>query len=160
MKRLVVVPGSFDPPTNGHVDIISRASKLFDSVIVLVSKNTLKKSLFSTEERVEMLQEIFHNYKNITVDVCDSLVAVYAKEKGAVALVRGLRNTGDYSYESEIWHVNRTINSALETVFLPASNKFSAIRSSSIRELALYNQDVSLFVPPVVALKIKQLKNA
>ncbi len=149
-----VVPGSFDPPTNGHVDLIRRASALFSDVIVLVANNSSKTSLFTVEERVLMLREIFKDNAKIRVDSCDGLVAAYAKHIGADTLVRGTRNAADYSYETEIYQVNKTICPELETVFLPASTSLSSVRSSSVRELALYDMDVSLFVPDIVNRKI------
>ena len=148
--RLCVIPGSFDPPTNGHVDLIRRASTLFENVVVLVAKNSGKTCLFSASERKEMLEDIFSDSPKIRVDVCGGLVANYASQIGADTLVRGIRNAADYSYETEIYQVNKTICPGLETVFIPASTSLSSIRSSSIRELALYDMDVSLFVPEVV----------
>ena len=154
--RICVIPGSFDPPTNGHLDLIRRASLLFDKSIVLVAKNSLKNSLFSPEERFSMLKEIFKDDKKIDVDITDGLVAIYATEHSADCLVRGIRNSADYSYETEIFQVNKTIRPNLETLFLPAETAFSSIRSSSIRELALFNIDVSLFVPKIVNKKIRE----
>lgn len=153
--RLAVVPGSYDPPTNGHLDLIRRASALFDDIVVLVAENSMKKCLFTVDERVDMLRSIFCDNRHIRVDSCSGLVAAYAKSINADTLVRGIRNASDYSYETEIFQVNRTICKDLETVFILAGSQFSSIRSSSIRELAFYGQDVSLFVPPVVSMKLK-----
>ena len=150
MSNTVIVPGSFDPPTNGHVNLVHRAAGLFDHIIVLVAVNSSKKNLFSAEERVEMLKEIFKNLDNVEVDFYNGLIAVYAKQKGINTLVRGIRNAADYSYETEIFQVNKTVSPDLETIFIPSLTQFENIRSSSIRELAFYNQDVSLFVPEIV----------
>ena len=145
-----VFPGSFDPPTYGHLNVIERASALFDTIDVLVSVNPGKKSLFSAEERVSLLTELTKNFKNVQVHSCDTLVVEYAKKIGAKALLRGIRNTPDFSYEFDLALVNRSLNDGVETVFIPTDPKYFSVRSSAIKELAAFGGDLSKMVPPVV----------
>lgn len=151
----VMVPGSFDPPTNGHLDIIKRAATLFDSVCVVVAHNSLKKPSFTTEERVNLLKECLSNLNNVYVDSTSSLVASYAKEHNINVIVRGVRNSSDYDYESELASANRLINKNLEFVFLPSSEEYRILRSSLVRELIEHDADVSLLVPPPVCKAVK-----
>lgn len=162
MKNVnVMIPGSFDPPTNGHIDIITRASKLFDNVLVVVAENSAKNPIFSFEERKELLRKCLGHLSNIKVDSTKHLVALYAEENGIDTIVRGVRNSSDYDYEAEIALTNKIVNDKLEVVFLPAKEQFRVIRSSIVRELAYHGHDVSFFVPPVVteALMLKLNKN-
>ncbi len=145
-----VFPGSFDPPTYGHLNVIERASALFDTIDVLVSVNPGKKSLFSAEERVALLTELTKNYKNVQVHSCDTLVVEYAKKIGAKALLRGVRNAADFSYEFDLALVNRSLNDGVETILIPTDPKYFSVRSSAIKELAGFGGDVSKMVPPVV----------
>lgn len=151
----VMVPGSFDPPTNGHLDIIKRAASLFDSVYVVVAHNSLKKPFFTTEERVELLKKCLDKFDNVYVDSTSSLVASYAYEHEIGVIVRGVRNSSDYDYESELASANKLINNKLEFVFLPSSEEYRILRSSLVRELIQHNADVSLFVPHSVSEAIK-----
>ena len=145
-----VFPGSFDPPTYGHLNVIQRASALFDKIDVLVSVNPGKSSLFSAEERVSLLKEMTKGLKNVEVHSCDTLVVEYARKIGAKALLRGIRNAADFSYEFDLALVNRSLNDGVETVFIPTEPKFFSVRSSAIKELAGYGGDLSKMVPPVV----------
>ncbi len=152
-----VFPGSFDPPTLGHIDIIERASGLFDELIVLVAANSAKSGLFAPEERAAMLREILGSRPGISVRLCDTLVADFAGKEGCAVLVRGVRNPSDYSYEYELSQLYRHLNAKLETIMIPADPKFIALSSTAIREFASYGGDVSSLVPPVVeaALRVK-----
>lgn len=151
-----VFPGSFDPPTYGHLNVIERASALFDTIDVLVSVNPGKKSLFSAEERVSLLTELTKNFKNVQVHSCGILVVEYARKIGAKALLRGIRNTPDFSYEFDLALVNRSLNDGVETVFIPTDPKYFSVRSSAIKELAAFGGDLSKMVPPVVQEALKK----
>ncbi|MBR5032843.1 MAG: pantetheine-phosphate adenylyltransferase [Treponema sp.] len=151
-----VFPGSFDPPTNGHLDIIQRASKLFDDVDVLISVNPNKNYMFTEQERLEMLKELLKNYKNVQIHVWEGLIVNYAKEVGAKVLIRGIRSSNDFSYEFELAHMNQNLNPQIETMFLPSKEKWGVVKSSSIKELALFGGDISRMVPPLVETELKK----
>ena len=151
-----VFPGSFDPPTNGHLDIIHRASKLFDNLDVLISVNPNKQYMFSEQERLDMLTSLLKDYKNVQIHVWEGLIVNYAKEVGANVLIRGIRSINDFSYEFELAHMNQKLNPEIETMFLPCKEKFGIVKSSSIKELAMFDGDISRMVPPLVE---KALKN-
>ena len=150
-----VFPGSFDPPTNGHLDIIQRASKLFDDVDVLISVNPNKNYMFSEQERLEMLKQLLKDYKNVQIHVWEGLIVNYAKETGAKVLIRGIRSTNDFAYEFELAHMNQNLNPAIETMFLPSKEKWGVVKSSSIKELAMFGGDISRMVPPLVVDALK-----
>jgi len=156
MFRTAIYPGSFDPPTNGHFDIIKRASRLFDHLIVAVAVNPTKSSFFSVEERGAMLKEIVRNYENIEIDNFDGLLVDYAEKVGAIAIIRGLRAHSDFEYEFELALMNRHLNSAVDTIFMMTDEHYSFIRSSLVREVARLGGDISDKVPSVVE---KYLKN-
>ena len=151
-----VFPGSFDPPTNGHLDIIHRASKLFDNLDVLISVNPNKQYMFSEQERLDMLTSLLKDYKNVQIHVWEGLIVNYAKKVGANVLIRGIRSINDFSYEFELAHMNQKLNPEIETMFLPCKEKFGIVKSSSIKELAMFDGDISRMVPPLVE---KALKN-
>ena len=151
-----VFPGSFDPPTYGHLNIIERASRLFDKIDVLISVNPDKKCLFTEKERFNMISELTKNYKNVTVHCWNKLVVDYCKQTGAKVLLRGIRNSMDFSYEFDLSLLNKSLDSDVETLFVPTEQKFFLIRSSSIKEVARYNGDVSAMVPPVVAEELRK----
>ncbi len=151
-----VFPGSFDPPTNGHLDIIHRASKLFDNLDVLISVNPNKQYMFSEQERLDMLTNLLKDYKNVQIHVWEGLIVNYAKQVGANVLIRGIRSINDFSYEFELAHMNQKLNPEIETMFLPCKEKFGIVKSSSIKELAMFDGDISRMVPPLVE---KALKN-
>lgn len=152
---LAVFPGSFDPPTYGHLNIIERSSRLFDKIDVVVSVNPDKQYLFSDTERVSMLEELTKNFKNVTVHKCNTLIVDYCSKVGANVLLRGIRNTNDFSYEFDLSLVNRSLNSRVETLFVPTEQRYFLIRSSSIKELARFGGDISGMVPPNVAEAIR-----
>ncbi len=154
--KIAVFPGSFDPPTYGHLNVIERASRLFDSIDVLVSVNPEKSSLFSAEERVAILEQMTSSLDNVTVHAANTLVVEYARKVGAKVLLRGIRNANDFSYEFDLALVNHSLDDGIETLFVPTEQKYFTIRSSAIKELARYGGDVSKMVPPVVEEALKK----
>ncbi len=153
MKR-ALFPGSFDPLTNGHVDIIRRSCSLFDSVVVLVACNPGKAALFTVDERVDMIRRALESFENVTVDSCDGLTVRYAESHGCSYIVRGLRDGKDFVYEHELEINNRILSSSVETVYLSSGSGNLFVRSSSVREFIRYGVDVSPFVPPQVYSEI------
>jgi len=151
---VAVYPGGFDPVTNGHLDIVSRAAALFDDVIVAVTINVSKEPLFSAEERVAMIRESFEGVPQLTVETLDGLLAQYAQDKQATAIVRGLRAPSDFEYELKMAQMNRHLNERLETVFLAAEADGSYVSSSLVREVARLGGDVSALVPPHVHARL------
>jgi pantetheine-phosphate adenylyltransferase len=152
-----VFPGSFDPPTLGHLNIIERASVIFDELIVAVAENRQKKYLFSARERMELVSGLVAGYRNVSVVICDSLIVEFMKQREARILVRGVRGVEDFSYEFELSMLNKALNRNIETMFMTTDPEYFVLRSSSIKELASFQGDVSGMVPPVVeqALKVK-----
>ena len=146
-----VFAGSFDPPTNGHLDIVKRASGLFDSLDVVVSVNPEKKYMFSEEERLAMMKELIKPFKNVSVHSYQGLIVNYAKQNDAKVLVRGVRSTNDFGYEFELALMNQNLNPEIETIFLQSKEKYAIVKSSSIKQLAQFGGDISRMVPPVVA---------
>lgn len=154
--RKVIYPGTFDPVTYGHIDLIKRAMELFDAVVVTVAINPGKAPLFSTEERVEMLKESLKDYKNVSVDSFDGLVVDHARAVGATGILRGLRAVSDFEYEFQMALMNRKLASNIATVFLMPHEKFTYLNSTIIRNLASLHSDISDFVPPVVQNALKK----
>ncbi len=151
-----VFAGSFDPPTYGHLNIIERTSRLFDSIDVAIAVNPDKHYLFSDEERISMLKALTEPYRNVSVHVCNTLVVEYCKRVGANVLLRGIRNSNDFSYEFDLSLVNKSLDSEIETLFVPTEQRYFLIRSSSIKELAKFGGDVSGMVPPVVEAALRE----
>lgn len=147
MKKIALFPGSFDPFTKGHYDIVIRGLKLFDEIIVSIGQNTKKQRYFSLELIIEKVTETFKDFNNIKVVTYNELTATYAKKYEAKYLLRGLRNTTDFEYENSIAQVNKYLNPELESVFLITSPEFAAINSSIIREVHKYKGDISAFLP-------------
>ena len=154
--RKVIYPGTFDPVTYGHIDVIKRAIELFDSVVVTVAINLGKAPLFSTEERVNMLKESLKDFQNVSVTSFDGLVVDHAKMVGAQGIIRGLRAVSDFEYEFQMALMNRKLANTISTVFLMPHEKFTYLNSTIVRNLASLNSDVSDFVPPVVAEALKK----
>ncbi|MCF8010663.1 MAG: pantetheine-phosphate adenylyltransferase [Clostridiales bacterium] len=152
--RTALYPGSFDPVTNGHLDIIERAAKLFDRVIVAISKNPGKNPVFSIEEREEMLQEVLKPYNNIEVDLFYGLTVDYAKSQGAQAIIRGLRAISDFENELMMALTNKKLTNSLETIFLMTRAEYSFISSSAVKEVACFGGCVKGMVPPEVEKRI------
>ena len=153
--KVAVCPGSFDPVTLGHVDIMNRASKLFDRVIVLVSVNPTKKASFTAQERVEMIKTVTKHIDNIVVDVYEGLLADYLKETGASAIVKGLRAVSDFEYEFQMALANKKLYNEAETVFLTTSAENMYLSSSVVKQIASFGGDISHFVPGEILETIK-----
>jgi pantetheine-phosphate adenylyltransferase len=157
MKKITAVyPGTFDPVTNGHLDIISRASALFDKVIVTIAVNSSKKPLFTDEERKDMILQACKKYPNVSVDIFKGLLVEYAKKKKASVVIRGLRAVSDFEYEFQMSLTNRKLAPAISTIFLMPNEKYTYLNSSLIRELASLGADINDFVPAYVLKKLRQ----
>ena len=152
-------PGSFDPPTSGHINIIQRASSIFDELVVVVAENRQKKYLFSSDERSSMISELVKDWQNVKVSVCDCLIVDYLKKMDIKLLIRGIRGLEDFNYEFELSMMNRTLDPAIETIFMTTDPEHFVIRSSSIKELASFNGDLRGMVPPLVAKALKNKYN-
>ena len=154
MNKIVICPGSFDPVTRGHVEIIKRAAKMFDHVIVAVLVNSAKKPCFSTDERLDMLRLALGNIHNVEIASFEGLLANYCKERKADAVIRGLRAVTDFEYEFQMALTNKKLNPNLETIFLTADSDSMYLSSSMVREVASMGGDISNFVPACVCEKI------
>jgi pantetheine-phosphate adenylyltransferase len=159
LSRLAICPGSFDPITYGHLDIIQRGAKIFDRVIVAVFNNQSKSPLFNIEERIALIKEVTKDLPNVTVDSSDGLLIDYAKEKKAQAIIRGLRAVSDFEYEMQITSMNRKLDKNIETFFMMTNNQYSFLSSSIVKEIAKYHGNVSDVVPPVVEQSLKKKYN-
>ncbi len=157
MKKVTAIyPGSFDPPTNGHLDLIERGSKIFDALVVAILRNVEKTPLFSVGERRNMLEELTSRLKNVTVDVFDGLTVDYAARVKAGAVLRGIRALSDYEYELQMALMNRKLRPELETVFMMPAEKYSYLSSRLVREVARLGGDVSKLVPEIVEQRLKE----
>ena len=154
MKKTVICPGSFDPVTLGHVDIIKRASKMFDRVIVAVLVNSSKSPSFSIDERIELLEEATKDIDNVEIASFDGLLAQYCKDRGVNAIVKGLRAVSDFDYEFQMAITNKKLNPDLETIFLTADADSMYLSSSMVRSVASMGGDISNFVPACVLDRI------
>ena len=154
--KAAIYPGSFDPLTNGHLDVIQRAARVFDRVVVAVANNTSKKGLFSISERVAMLKNVTKGIKGVEVDTFNSLIIEYARFKKINVLIRGLRMTSDFDYEFQVALTNRRLAEDIETVFLMPSENVSFVSSSILKEVASLKADISSFVPAIVQRKLKE----
>jgi len=152
--RIGVYPGSFDPVTNGHLDVIERAANLFDRVIVSVSRNSNKNPLFIVKEREEMLLEVLRPYNNVLVDSFVGLTVNFALEKGAIAIIRGLRAISDFENEFMMALTNKKLAPAVDTIFLMTKPEFSFISSSAVKEVVMFGGSVKGLVPPTVEEKL------
>lgn len=146
-----IYPGSFDPVTYGHLDIIERASKIFDEVVVSVLVNKAKSPLFSTLERVNILKELTKDMPNVSVDCFEGLLIDYARDSKASVVIRGLRAVTDFEYELQLAQTNRKMCDSVDTVFLTTSLDYAYLSSSTVKEVASFGGDISKFVPPLVA---------
>jgi pantetheine-phosphate adenylyltransferase len=153
--RRVVCPGSFDPVTNGHLDIVSRASRLYDEVVVAVLINLSKKSLFTVEERLAMLSEVTRTYGNVRVEKFHGLLVDFCRDNDIPVIVRGLRAVSDYEYELQIAQMNHRL-AGVETFFMSTNPLYSFLSSSLVKEIAQYGGDVSELVPPMVAARLAE----
>ncbi len=154
--RRAIYPGSFDPVTNGHLDIIERGSKICDELIVAVLQNKAKSSLFSAEERVRMLNEVTKSLPNVKILAFDGLLIDFAKQMDAKMIIRGLRAITDFEYELQMAQTNHKLAPEVETVFLTTSLDYSFLSSTTVKEVASFQGDISQFVPKVIAEKMKE----
>lgn len=154
--KVAIYPGSFDPVTNGHIDVIERAAQLFDKVLVAVIRNPEKKAYFSLEERVEMLRKSLARDKNVEVESFDGLLVEYAKKKKANIIVRGLRAVSDFDYEFQMALTNRKMAPQIETLFFMTDYKYSYLSSNFVKQIARLGGDVSELVPAPVVKKLKR----
>jgi pantetheine-phosphate adenylyltransferase len=156
MQKIAIYPGSFDPVTNGHVDIAQRGLRLFDKIIVAILENPVKNFLFTVEERIEMLESSFEEYPNIEVETFDGLLVDYAAKKDSIAILRGMRAVSDFEYEFQLALMNRKLNREVQTVFLMTSLRWIFTSSSIIKEAAQFGGDIKGMVPPIVNEKLKE----
>ena len=154
--KIAVFPGSFDPITIGHVDLVKRAMPLFDKIIVAVGVNTTKKYLFPLEQRLDWLRQVFAEYPNVEVDFFENLTADYCKRIGARYLLRGLRNSSDFDYEKTISQLNHIIGGGIETLFLISQPEFSHISSTIVREIIVGGADATPFIPKEIKIKLEK----
>ena len=159
MQRIAIYPGSFDPVTNGHLDIIKRGLKLFDQVVVAIMHNPAKESLFTVEERREMLEISLKSFSNIEIDTFNGLTVNYAAEKKAHAILRGMRAVSDFEYEFQLALMNRRLNREIQTVFLMTGLRWIYTSSSIIKEAAGFGGNINGMVPPIVNERLKEKLN-
>lgn len=156
-----IYPGTFDPPTNGHLDLVSRGAKIFDHLVVAVLRNSSKGApLFTTGERVDMLTEATRAFGNVSVKTFDGLLVDFARQEGASAVLRGIRAISDYEYEFQMAMMNRKLDSALETVFMMPAEKYTYVSSRLIKGVYQLNGDVSELVPPLVLERLQEKRAA
>lgn len=151
-----IFPGSFDPITRGHTNIIKRAQKLFDAVDVVIAVNEEKKSLFTTDERLALIRPLIAQFPNVTVHTWGGLIVDYAKKTGAKVLIRGIRNMTDFSYEFDLSLMNHNLCNSVETLFIPTDQRYILLKSSAIKELARLGGDISDMVAPCVEKALKE----
>jgi len=157
---IALYPGTFDPVTNGHLDVIARAREIFNKVIVTVALNSDKNPMFTVQERVAMIRAVTKKYRNVTVETFDGLIVDFAAKKKAGAIVRGLRAVSDFEYELQMALMNRKLNGSVTTVFLMPHEKYTYLNSSIVREIARHGGDISGFVPPAVAQMLRGKVNS
>ena len=155
-KGLAIYPGSFDPPTNGHLDLIERGSKIFEELVVAILRNSEKTPMFTVPERLEMLKELTAPMKNVRLDTFDGLMVEYAKSIDAMCVLRGIRAISDYEYELQMALMNRKLEPTLETVFMMPADKYSYVSSRLVREVAQAGGPVKGLVPDVVDRKLRE----
>jgi pantetheine-phosphate adenylyltransferase len=155
-SRIAVYPGTFDPITNGHLDVLHRAMTMFDRIIILVAKNSAKQPMFSEQERLQMIQETVSAWPVVTAESFQGLTVDYAVKRNAVAIIRGLRAVSDFEYEFQIALMNRKLAPEVATVFLMPNEKYTYLNSSIIREVARLGRNVSEFVPQAVAARLQE----
>ncbi|MGA2718699.1 MAG: pantetheine-phosphate adenylyltransferase [Candidatus Acidiferrales bacterium] len=158
-KVIAIYPGSFDPVTNGHLDLIARAAMIFDNVVVAVTRNPDKDALFEVKERVEMLEAVTFDWKNVEVDVFDGLLVDYARSRTAGVILRGIRAVSDYEYELQMAMMNRKLESQIETVFMLPAEAYSFVSSRLVKELARLRGPIKGFVPALVEQRLRDKLN-
>ena len=154
--KIAIYPGSFDPVTSGHLNIIRRAAKIFDRLVVCVMVNGGKNPMFTLEERVDLIRRVTHDLPNVEVDSSSELLAEYARRKGGSVLVKGLRAGSDFEYEFQMALINRSINPDLDTMFMPAEHQYMYMSSSTVKELGKYDVDLSDFLPTEIIPDFKK----
>ena len=154
--RTAIYPGSFDPITNGHLDIVQRAAKLFDQVVVAVARNDNKKPLFSADERLALVQQCVGHIPNVTTDSFDDLLVHYVDRRGGQAIIRGLRAVSDFEFEFQLALMNRKLNERVETIFMMPKETYTFLSSRIVKEIARLGGDVRPFVPPNVQTALKK----
>jgi pantetheine-phosphate adenylyltransferase len=155
-KGLAIYPGSFDPPTNGHLDLIGRGAKIFEQLVVAVLRNPEKSPMFSLPERLEMLRQLTAEFDNVRIDTFDGLMVEYAKSLEATCILRGIRAISDYEYELQMALMNRKLEPTLETVFMMPADKYSYVSSRLVKEVAQAGGPVKGLVPEVVEQKVRE----
>jgi pantetheine-phosphate adenylyltransferase len=156
--KIAIYPGSFDPITNGHIDILERALKLFDHVIITIARNSSKNPLFTEKERLALIRQVTKGYNNVEVDCFNGLLVDYVRKRNAIAVVRGLRAMTDFEYELQMALMNRKLDEKMETVFLMPNEKYTYLSSNFVREIARLGGDVSMFVSPFVLKALQRKK--
>jgi pantetheine-phosphate adenylyltransferase len=151
-----LMPGSFDPPTNGHLNLIERASRIYDEIEVVIAANAQKSYTFSADDRYEMMKQLVEPFPNVQVHIWDRLIVEFAEKVDARIMIRGVRALADFAYEFELSMVNKGLNPKVETIFMPTDPKYFVLRSSQIKELARLDGDISHMVPDVVARALKE----
>jgi pantetheine-phosphate adenylyltransferase len=154
MKHLAVYPGTFDPVTNGHLDLVERSLRIFDELIIAIAANPKKQPLFSLEERIDMFSRVVARHRRVRIEGFNGLLVDYVRRKKAVGIIRGLRAVSDFEYEMQMALMNRRLDSGIETVFLMPNEAYSFITSTIVKEAASYGGDVSSLVPKVVVGKL------
>lgn len=155
-SKIALCPGSFDPPTDGHINIIERGLRIFDKVIVAVAVNRSKKTIFTPEERVAMLRGLFKNQKNVTIDSFEGLLVNYCREKNISTILRGIRTVSDYEYELQMSLANRTLNPKIETIFMMTEGRYSHISSSILKEVISFGGSGKGMIHSLVEKKLKE----
>lgn len=156
MSKIAICPGSFDPITNGHLNIIERGLKIFDKLIVAVAANTTKKPIFTPEERLLMLKEIYKDSKNVEVDSFEGLLVEYAKKRGVKTILRGIRNMSDYEYESQLVLANKTLDPDMEFIYMMTEGKYAHLSSSIIKEVITFGGSGHGMIHSIVEKKLKE----
>ncbi len=156
MRKIAIYPGTFDPITHGHVDLIQRASKLFDSIIVAIANNTRKSTLLNISQRITLVADVLSNNGSVVVEECPGIVVDFAKRHQACAIIRGLRTSGDYENEFQLAGMNWQMAPGITSIFLPASHEYAYISATLVRELIALGGDISKFVPETVLIRLKE----
>ena len=155
-NRIAIYPGSFDPITNGHMDIIQRGLEIFDQVIIAVARNSEKNSLFSVQERIELIDRLIADNPQLEVDTFDGLLVDYVVSRKASVILRGLRAVSDFEYEFQLAQMNRSISQQVETLFMMTATQNAYLSSSIVKEVASHGGDIDNFVPPLVAVELRK----